>query len=69
MSMKPRERAPYAAILDRSLSLLERLSLAPQGLALAALCRDCEIAKGTAHRRFAVTIIWQSHKLWRAHEA
>lgn len=42
-----------SAILDRALVLLERLSLAPQGLALVDICRDCEIAKGTAHRLLA----------------
>jgi len=42
-----------SAILDRTIALLERLSLAPQGVALADLCRDCEIAKGTAHRLLA----------------
>ena len=42
-----------SAILDRALVLLERLSLAPQGVALADICRDCDIAKGTAHRLLA----------------
>ena len=42
-----------SAILDRALNLLEGLSLAPQGVALADICRDCEIAKGTAHRLLA----------------
>ena len=42
-----------SAILDRALALLERLSLAPHGLALADICKDCEIAKGTAHRLLA----------------
>jgi DNA-binding IclR family transcriptional regulator len=42
-----------SAIVDRALILLERLSVAPQGLPLVDICRDCEIAKGTAHRLLA----------------
>lgn len=42
-----------SAILDRAIALLERLSLAPRGLALTDICRECEIAKGTAHRLLA----------------
>ena len=42
-----------SAILDRALVLLQRLSLAPHGLALSDICRDCEMAKGTAHRLLA----------------
>ena len=42
-----------SAIVDRALVLLERLSLATHGVALADICRDCEIAKGTAHRLLA----------------
>jgi IclR family acetate operon transcriptional repressor len=42
-----------SAILDRAIAMLERLSLAPQGLALADICRSCGVAKGTAHRLLA----------------
>ena len=42
-----------SAIVDRALVLLERLSLATHGVSLADICRDCEIAKGTAHRLLA----------------
>ena len=42
-----------SAVLDRSLAVLETLSLFPQGRTLAEISSDCEIAKATVHRLLA----------------